>query len=373
MQGLAEWAKDLLLSRGALVEDAGEGIAAMIPADVASRLECQEWLSLRFGAAAGGDDQSEWLERLARLLPRLPRTAGARYRRTGTLRSVDASAVLERALIIQNGIYRQPEERQATGLYFFFNFEYTVESDETRLGLWTGCLNATANSLVDQSDALLRLVRDEIEDDPGFTRREEAASLFPVALRLAYPEVLNLAATIEANANRRLVRDSQRIQQYYAGLLQQIGKRIAKYKDDEQAAEKERNRAAATVLDRTAKLEDVARKYALKIHVEPGDVLGVTLPVREIAVRVIRKKVDRIARFHWNPFLNVLESPWCEGCGGRAHPLYLCDDQAHFGCAACQQPCGSCDRQFCRACRKTCKCGAKSDGMEQERSKARAV
>lgn len=367
MAGFVEWAKDLLVSRGALVDSDGGGLGAMVPAEVASALECQEWLSLRFGEGAGSDDQGEWLERLGRLLPANARIAGARPRRTSILRAIDAAAVLDRELAIQNGIYRLPDERQATARYYFFNVQYTVESDETSFGLWTGCLNATANSVVNQPDALLRLVRDEVEDDPAFDgAREEVARLFPQALRLAKPEIQRMAAAIEMNANRRLARDSERIHGYYADLLRQIEKRAARHKGDEQAAAKERDRASATVLDRTAKLEDLARKYALRIRVEPGDVLSVTLPVREIAVRVIRKKVERAARFHWNPILGRLESPWCEGCGAHAHPLYLCDDQAHFLCQGCQRPCAACGRQFCRACRVRCKCGAvQVDRMEQ--------
>src|ERR1019366_8060150 len=86
------------------------------------------------------------------------------------------------------------------------------------------------------------------------------------------------------------------------------------------AAEKERSRVAATQLDRAAKLDDLVRKYSLKIRIQPRDVLAVSLPVREISARLIRKKAERSAKLHWNPKLGALESPWCEGCSAWAHP-----------------------------------------------------
>jgi hypothetical protein len=359
MEGIASWAKDLLVSRGALVEgEEADALRALLPPEVAGALDANDWLSLRFGAAAGSDDESEWLERLGRLLPAEARVTGARLRRAGMLRRIDAAAVLDRELGLQNGIYRLPEEAQSIGRYYFFNFQYTVESDETSLGLWTGCLNAAAGSLVHQPESLLNAVRDDLEDDPSpAVDRTELARLFRVALAWAQPEVRRMASAMEQNAGRRLARDAERIHKYYRDLLHQIEKRIAKQKDDA-GAEKERSRAAATQLDRAAKLDDLARKYSLKIRIEPGDVLAVSLPVREITVRVIRKKAERIAKFHWNAALGSLESPWCEGCSGRAHPLYLCDDRVHFLCKGCHAPCATCGRQFCRACQPKCKCGA---------------
>jgi len=360
MDGFASWAKDLLVSRGALVEDeSGEALGAMLPSALAKSLEAQEWLSLNFGAGPGRDDATEWLERFGRLLPAAPLVTSARSRRSSILRAVNAASVLDRELVIQNGIYRSPEERQGIARYYIFQFPYTVESDETSQGLCIACINASVNSVVMQPDALLRHVREEAEEETGADCQDpEIARVFPVALGLARLEVHRMATGIEMNANRRLARDSERIHSYYSDLLRQIGKRVTRHKGEPAAVAKEQSRAAATELDRTAKLKDLERKYALKIRIEPGDVLRISLPVREIEARLIRRKFERQARFHWNPVLGALESPWCEGCKGRAHPLFLCDDRAHFLCRDCQSPCTACGRQFCRACRPTCKCAA---------------
>lgn len=359
MEGIVAWAKDLLISRGALVEEDAGALRAMLSPELAGALGSSDWLSLRFGAGAGADDEGEWLERLGRLLPQDARVTGARRRRPSPVPRIDSAAVLDRELVIQNGIYRLPEDSQETATYYFFDFQYTIESDETSLGVWTACLNASARSRVHQPESLLNAVRDDLEEDPAFAiQREELARLFPMALRSAQPEIRSLALAMEHNANRRLARDSERIDAYYRDLLLQIEKRIARHSGDAQAVEKERSRAAATHLDRAAKLEDLARKYSLKIRIEPGDVLAVSLPVRAISARIIRKKTERVAKFHWNPALGRLESPWCESCFGRAHPLFLCDDRVHFLCKSCLAACSNCGKQFCRACQPKCRCGA---------------
>ena len=186
-------------------------------------------------------------------------------------------------------------------------------------------------------------MRDNLEEDPEFAiPREKLARYFPLALRSAQPEIRRLATGIEQSADRRLARDAERIDAYYRDMLRQIEKRMLRRTADAQAAEKERTRAAATQLDRAAKLDDLARKYSLRIRVEPGDVLVAPLPVLEISARLIRKKAERVAMLHWNPALGALESPWCESCFGRAHPLFLCDERVHFLCKSCQTACPNC-------------------------------
>jgi hypothetical protein len=357
---IVDWARDLLVSRGALVESEDAGaLRAMLPAELGAALESGEWLSLRFGAGAGSDDENEWLDRLGRLLPTDARVVNARLRRPILVPPVDANRALDRGLALQNGIYRVLEDYQQTARYYFFGFQYTIESDETSLGVVTVCLNATARSLVPRVEFLSHAVKDDIEEDPlPAIPRDELAQLFPMALRGVQPEIRRLAAGIEQSANRRLARDTERIDAYYKDLLGQIGKRIARRAADPEAAEKERSRVVATQLDRAAKLEDLVRKYSLRIRIQPGDVLAVSLPVREISVRLIRKKAERVAKLHWNPKLGAVESPWCEGCSAPAYPLFLCDDRVHFLCKSCAAPCASCARHFCRACQPRCKCGA---------------
>ena len=80
MNGLTEWARDLLMSRGALLEADDGPLRALLPEEVAARLGCGEWLSLNFEAIAGADDSGEWLERLGALLAADCPAIGARLR-----------------------------------------------------------------------------------------------------------------------------------------------------------------------------------------------------------------------------------------------------------------------------------------------------
>ncbi len=351
---LSDWARDLLLSRGALVESEDNGsLRALLPPEVSAKLAAGDWLSLDFGARAGADDPAEWMDRLGALLPPSPAVAGARPRRRMIAPPIDAAAVLSRELAIQNGVWRLVEDYAAAVPYYLFSFQYTVESDERTIGYVSVCLNSVSRSTAEQPERLLRSVRDELEEDPGFAAQAgELTALYTLAARTAEAEVRSRIAAIEQSANRRLARDNERMESYYNSLLTQMEKRAARRDEG-----KDRSRMEATRLDRSAKLEDLVRKYSLRVQLELTDVLIIPLPVRTISVRLFRKKEERPWVLHWNAVLRALDVPLCEHCSSRARPLHLCD-KVHLLCGSCWSACGSCGRVFCRVCQARCKCGA---------------
>jgi hypothetical protein len=359
MVSVTEWARDLLLSRGALVEDAGdEVLRALLPQEVALALAAGEWLSLNFGSSAGADDPVDWMERLARLLPSGSLVTGTRLRVSALAPRINTESVLARELIIQNGIYRLVEDYSGSAQYFVFTFQYTVESDERSTGVLKVGLNANAQSHVPQVHAFWNAVQLELEDNPEFELPAELlVKMHPFAAAAAQEYVRPLITGLEETANRRLSRDCQRVESYYRGLLAQIDKRIARKSGDAGAIEKERSRAQATELDRNAKLDDLVRKYSLRVQVQLVSVLVMRLPVREIVVRLIRKKEERTRTLHWNTFLKRLEPVLCEKCGRPAHPLHLCE-KVHCLCQECWSTCPKCSRTYCRVCQSRCKCAS---------------
>ena len=369
---LSDWARDLLMSRGALVEGEAEGggegvVRALVPPEVSAKLAVSDWLSLDFGARGGADDPSEWMERLSALLPPSPAVAGVRLRMRPPTGRIDADAILNRELVVQNGVWRLVEDFAAAMPYYLFSFQHTIESDERTIGYASVCLNGAARSLAEQPERLLRSIRDDLEDDPAFTvPAEDLRALYPLAARAAAgeAELRSRIALIEQSANRRLACDCERMESYYSGLLAQLEKRAARRTAEPQAAAKDRSRIEATKLDHAAKLEDLVRKYSLRVQLELTDVLVVSLPVRTISVRLIRKKEERQVTLAWNAILRALDTPLCEACSGRARPLYLCE-KVHILCGGCYSPCPACARVFCRACQPKCKCGAANPGRSR--------
>ena len=160
MNGLTEWTRDLLMSRGALLEADAGVLRALLPTEVGGALGCGEWLSLDFEASAGADDAGEWLDRLAALLPSSSPVIAARMRDRSAVIGFDAQGVLDRELIVQNGVYRLVDDYSTLAQYFLCTFQYAVESDERSIGFFTVGVNASANSLIPHPETLLRSLQE---------------------------------------------------------------------------------------------------------------------------------------------------------------------------------------------------------------------
>jgi hypothetical protein len=367
MNGLTEWTRDLLMSRGALLEADADTAAlrALLPPETAAALRCGEWLSLNFETTAGADDSGEWLDRLETLLPARCPVIAARLRDRAPVIGFDAAGVLDRELIVQNGVHRLVEDYSTLAQYFLCTFQYAIESDERSIGFFTVGVNAGALSLAPQPQSLLRTLQERVEDDPAFELPcEPLRKIAPLAERAARREARGMITVFEQAANRRLARDRSRVDAYYGGLLSQIQKRVTRKSTDPAAIAKERSRAEATELDRLAKLEDLRRKYSLRVQLSFCDVIAIQLPVREISVRLIRKKEQRTRVMHWNSIVRRLEAAMCEKCSGPAHPMYLCDDKVHVLCRECMAQCPACGRTFCRVCQPRCKCEKDPSGRQ---------
>ena len=355
MNGLTEWTRDLLMSRGALLEADAGVLRALLPTEVAGALGCGEWLSLDFEASAGADDAGEWLDRLAALLPSSSPVIAARMRDRSAVIGFDAQGVLDRELIVQNGVYRLVDDYSTLAQYFLCTFQYAVESDERSIGFFTVGVNASANSLIPHPETLLRSLQERLEDDPSAdSPRDQLRKIAPALEKAGRREARAMVAAFEQTANRRLARDRERVDAYYRGMLAQIQKRIARKSAD---PARERSRAEATELDRVAKLEDLRRKYSLRVQLSFVDIIAMQAPVREISVRLIRKKEQRNYVAHWNSIVRRLDAAMCEKCSGTAHPIYLCDDKVHVLCRECLSLCPACGRTFCKVCQPRCKCG----------------
>ena len=163
MNGLMEWTQDLLMSRGALIEEGEGALRALLPAEVAGALNCGEWLSLNFEASAGADDSGEWIDRLGALLPPNCPVIGVRLRDRSPVVGFDAAGTLDRELIVQNGVYRLVEDYSTLAQYFLCTFQYAVDSDERSIGFFTVGVNASAHSVAPQPASLLRALQERAQ------------------------------------------------------------------------------------------------------------------------------------------------------------------------------------------------------------------
>jgi hypothetical protein len=380
MSQLREFVADVMERRGAVVEAIeGDMLEVLAPPPVRDAMGWPELARLGFGAERTGSAipiglEGDWLERFGALLGADGRWSARALSVASTAAPGDPERVIERALELQNAVWRLKGMSAAVTRLLVLTFRYTAVSDEKREGLaWVG-LNLGTGAVI--NDLLPRL-RDTLALTPDWEAPDAAlraaapgwpAATLQARLRpLVEHEVHAAIAPFLRTMRRRLERDRNRIHGYHDDLRGAALKRLAaaaRGAGERAEAERRRETLRVEAIEREyhAKLDDLRHNYALRVATEWVQALELTAPVQRLELLIRRRKGERTIALDWHPWAKAAEAALCEAGAGAGRARLVCDDNLHLTEPAAQGPCRSCGKPFCRACSPTAcpRCGAPS-------------
>jgi hypothetical protein len=362
---LIDTVAEVLELAGAAVEKNGESLEALVPEGVAKTLHTEEVTRLYFNPEHAQKDgelvtfQSDFVDRLFALMQGTGNYAHLTLRDLYLKQSTKSAA--EQRFQVLNGLGRALDAIERRLAYAQFNLKYTAVSDEKKEGLVSAIINE--HTLADASDMASHL---------GWVESAEAAyhadlpaqpfqAVYAAACRSTETVIRRELAEFHKSLNRRLQRDIDRLTEYYESLSAEIRRKITRRNLEGKEREDEESRRRATELELERKIIDQREKYAMKISVEPVNLLRLFVPVMAVNFEVRFRKASREIPLVWNPLTKDFEALVCQGCAAGLYHFYICEDKLHTVCADCCK-CVGCGRNVCRAChpRKCPKCGVEN-------------
>jgi hypothetical protein len=365
MGRMQSFVADLLTHQGALVElIEPEGLEVLAPAPVQQALGLNDLSRLGFGATLPADAErvgleSDWLDRFRQLI-------GEHGRYTRRVLSPDAPApsdpqrTLEHALVIDNAAFRLIDVVPAWTRYVILDFRYSAASDEKRDGILQLGVNLATGALPDAVLGQITLGLDAdgtdatLPADADLPRAWERTRLLELVSRALYPRLDMALAPFVKGLRRRLGRDQERLYSFHNDLHHEAMRRLSQLAESDAGRQREQKRSEAIQREYSAKLHDLTRQYAMRVAVEWVQTLELAMPVQRFAVRIRRRKAERVIHLDWNPLARRLETPPCEFMYSADRPRLVCDDELHLVTAEGFSPCSGCGRAFCRACHREC-------------------
>ena len=355
----------LLTAEGALVEPVSpDGLSIVASPEVQAALGIPEWSCIGFGAELPPNAkrvtlESDWLERLSHLLDRRGKLCSLSIPKRefqATLR--DPETVAAHEIVLENAVYRIMGTTEAMTRYLLVVFHFTAVSDEKREELLTFCVNESNGACAEHlHEPLLsdvaRFARTDLAnhvEPPQSLALSRLAPMFDQALKTRTR--LQLAPFL-TGMERRMTRDMERLHTYHSDLRKEAFARLEeKIKKDELEESRQREKLRMTAIEREflSKVNDLQRKYALSVKIEPIQALRIVLPVTRLGLTFMRRKGTRAYHLDWNPISKKLDNLPCEGCYSPSASRLLCDAKLHFLCRNCLSECPSCHKSFCRAC-----------------------
>ena len=362
MSRLQAFAADLLEREGALVEPIEpEGLEVLAPPGLQRAIGIPDLCRLGFGGTlpAGARRvgiEADWLARFAGVIGERGRWM-RRVLRPNNPPLAGVERLLEHELALPNATYRLRDIEAAWTRYLILDFRFTALSDEKREGLLKLGVNlATGAAIDDVLERLLPRLETEAEEEasppedadlPPPWDRQRVLDRVGRALR---PLVERQVAPFAASLQRRLARDQARLHDYHNRLFQDAARRLAALPEGEDRRQRERQRAAAIEREYHARLDDLGRKYALRVTAEWVQTLELIMPVQRLEVLIRRRKGERLVPMDWNPLARRLEPLPCEFGHATDRLRLVCDDALHIVGASGLAPCAACGKPYCRAC-----------------------
>jgi len=270
----------------------------------------------------------------------------------------DPQLLLEHALVLDNASIRLIDVVPVWTRYVILDFRYSAVSDEKRDGILQLGVNLATGAL---PDAMLgQLTPELVADDgdaalpanAGLPAAWEQNRLLGLVERALYPRLDSALAPFVKGLRRRLDRDQERLYSYHNDLHREAIRRLSLLAEGDSSREREERRLEAIQREYLAKLHDLARQYAMRVAVSWVQTLEIVMPVQRFAVRIRRRKAERMIHLDWSPPARRLESPPCEFSYSADRPRLVCDDALHLVTPEGMAPCAGCGRVFCRACHR---------------------
>jgi hypothetical protein len=370
---MQRFAAMLLSEAGALVEPVEpDGLEVLADPALQHALGVGEMSRFGFGPTLPDGAQrigieSDWLTRFERLVGER-----GRYSRnvlhSAPRKMPEPERLLEQELILGNATFRLLGVAPAWTRYLVATFRFTALSDEKREGLISLPVNLATGAMPEAMLARLDEPGDRPKAELSGVAEPEVTALPPdwppeqfverIGQALPWRVEAALAAFVKG-LQRRLARDLDRLHAYHNDLHREAALRAAPLAEGDAGRQREAQRIAAIARDYRAKVEDLERKYALRVTVRWVQTLELLLPVQRLTVQIRRRKAERVLAMDWNPLTRRLETPPCEASWSSERPHLVCDEALHLVAPAGLAPCPQCSRAYCRACHpRACpKCG----------------
>ena len=331
------------ITDGVAEYSSGETLDVLLPSAIASTLELSDLVTFTTSTEVNGGSYfvtygSDIFDRFEKFLVSDGQVASIKVNYHGFLKKSGFEKLVQQTLVPQNGLLKVKSYKPAFTPYLLCNVAYHAEAEDRRLGMVSFFINGiTGVTGVDIGDALM-WASDLVESD----RLLPAADL---KSNDSYPEIDwdNLLAICEKTAtsaidqeiapwreslSRKMNRDITRVRDYYDAIIDQINEKIKRLGKEEEQLEIEKNRIAATEMEKDRKIKDLEQRYSLKVEASLHSAQVIWLQTVHIECELIRKKNKRLVTAIWNPYTKIVEPLRCDLTSVAVSRFYLTDDDA---------------------------------------------
>jgi hypothetical protein len=339
------FAERFLNLEGALVENNGVGLDALVPEELQALLGTPEHIRIMGGEVASSiHDGCQVMGYGSPLLDRMIEAALQKIPLLFCRLEFDyiKSGGFDRLLRDQLAFYGAVAEIETIAEvltdYVLVACRYKAQSDEQKEGLVQMMLNSDTKKLVPDmaeaiDNAVCRMIF--IED---FEPRETNifSNLGENIERHAKRLLQDHLKPFQESMNRRFKRDAHNLEEYYSSLETEMLKSLENPALSDNARKDRRIKIEALPAELARKTDDLFKKYSIKVSMTPTAAMILRSPAKKIICKLsIGKKNIRFS-LTYNPVIQAIEPPACTRCEKSIRHIHV-GSELELLCLECRQ------------------------------------
>jgi len=333
--------------QGAVIEAIPAGFDALLPQDLAERLEVPDYVRIKEGQSSESKEEyaihygSPLLDKMVEFscgnLPLASCLVSFHY-----LKSQGFDRLIQEQFRFRKALCRVISTAPIKTDYLEIACRYVARSDEQKEGLISlffhfdtgalipGGLDACANATTDAA-----ALPDSSKDNNKWDRIINTLSR--VTSGLIAEEIQDFRDSM----NRRLRRDAKNLEEYYETLKKEMGASLGRSGLSDHLIQDRRQKMALLPEELARKKDDLLQKYSIRVKIIPCAALFIRTPAVRVLCDVHIGREKRPISLTYNPLTKTLDPLVCEGCAGSTTIVSFCP-RHHVLCPQCSENCRAC-------------------------------
>jgi hypothetical protein len=351
-QELEHFVCRFLENHGAVLEENSKGFEVLLPGSLSGLLETPEHIHINRGSVADTDPGSNYAYSInygSHLLEKMVNAACGRVPLLACriefdyLKSAGFGRLIKGEFTFSGAVGRVESTAKIKTEYLFLTCRYMAQSDEQKEGLVSLIFNLETGAFVpDMAHTLSLAARDfEAGEKRATWGDKQIKEIMEWARRQTKESIAEEIGPFRESMNRRFRRDVTNLEEYYAGLKEEMEKSLERPGLSDQLIKDRREKIALLPDELSRKKDDLFKKYSIKVKVEPCTAMLISTPAIKILYKTSIGRKRKNLSLIYNPVTKSVDPLVCQGCGRSTTSVYFCD-RLHLLCPACNDRCPVC-------------------------------
>ncbi len=341
------FARRFLERQGAVVEASSVGFDALLPQELAERLEVPDYVRIKDGLPLESKEEyginygSPLLEKIVDLscnpLPVASCQLSFHY-----LKSQGFDRLIQDQLTFRKSLCRVTSTAPIKTDYLVLACRYVARSDEQKEGLISFFFHFDTGAFIPRG---LDLSTNAATETAPLPESSKDSTKWDRIIKAISRESQGLIAAeirdFKDSMNRRLKRDTKNIEEYYETLKKEMELSLGRAGLSDRLVEDRKEKIALLPEELAKKKEDLLLKYSIRVKVIPCAALFIRTPAVRILSDVHIGREKRPISLTYNPMTKALDPLACEGCSRSTTTVSFCA-RHHVLCPLCVEKCPVC-------------------------------